>query len=360
MNKTYRVIWSKVRNCYVVVSEIAKAHSKGGSTVRRVSRMGAVLTTMLLASVMSLGISAPVWAESATGAKYYGVNASDTPITPVPENPSNENGNGAIGAHAIAAGEYAKAFGENAISIGYSANNKTITATDISMIPTVIMNSTIHQVDDTGSIISPKSYYSAGDWLKLSDEKKIKALVAEMNYRLQNSGGADSSIAIGDKTFSLKGDVVVGSNALAMGNYAVVIGRGTTGSDNSVALGSLASAAQNSIAIGAAVAGDTSKPAAQATANYSIAIGNQAEATQSNALALGIRAKATQSNALALGIGAKASTNNAIAIGLNANNTNNDFNSILLPEIGNTNTSNNTIVREFGSDGKPTGKYYTR
>lgn len=339
MNKIYKVIWNKVRNCYVVVSEITKARSKGGSTVRRVPRMEAVLTAMLLASVLSLEISAPVWAESSTGAKYYGVNYSAGET-------GNLNGEGASGTHSIAAGVNAKATGENAISIGFSANNKTITVDDISMIPTVIMNSTIHQVDDTGSIISPKSYYSAGDWLKLSDEKKIKALVAEMNYRLQNSGGADSSIAIGDKTFSLKGDVVVGSNALAMGNYAVVIGRGTTGSDNSVALGSLASAAQNSIAIGAAVAGDTSKPAAQATANYSIAIGNQAEATQSNALALGI--------------GAKASTNNAIAIGLNANNTNNDFNSILLPEIGYTNTSNNTIVREFGSDGKPTGKYYTR
>ena len=63
MNKIYRVIWSKVKNCYVVVSEIAKAHSKGSSAIRRVPRMGAVLTTMLLASVLSFGISAPVWAD---------------------------------------------------------------------------------------------------------------------------------------------------------------------------------------------------------------------------------------------------------------------------------------------------------
>lgn len=76
MNKIYKVIWNKVRKCYVVVSEIAKARSKGGSTVRRVPRMGAVLTTMLLASVLSLGISAPVWAEYDTNAKYYGVNYS--------------------------------------------------------------------------------------------------------------------------------------------------------------------------------------------------------------------------------------------------------------------------------------------
>ena len=29
MNKIYKLIWSKVRNCYVAVSEIAKGHGKG-------------------------------------------------------------------------------------------------------------------------------------------------------------------------------------------------------------------------------------------------------------------------------------------------------------------------------------------
>lgn len=31
MNKIYKVIWSKVKACYVVVSELAKRHSKGKS-----------------------------------------------------------------------------------------------------------------------------------------------------------------------------------------------------------------------------------------------------------------------------------------------------------------------------------------
>ena len=79
MNKIYRVIWSKVRNCYVVVSEIAKAHSKGSSAVRRVPCMGAVLTTMLLASVLSFGISAPVWADGT--ATITGASGSNTLAT---------------------------------------------------------------------------------------------------------------------------------------------------------------------------------------------------------------------------------------------------------------------------------------
>ncbi len=32
MNRIYKVIWSKVKNCYIVVSEIAKSHSKPIST----------------------------------------------------------------------------------------------------------------------------------------------------------------------------------------------------------------------------------------------------------------------------------------------------------------------------------------
>ena len=33
MNKIYKLIWSKVRNCYVAVSEIAKRNGKGGGAV---------------------------------------------------------------------------------------------------------------------------------------------------------------------------------------------------------------------------------------------------------------------------------------------------------------------------------------
>ena len=31
MNKIYKVVWNKARNCYVVASEFAKNHQTGGS-----------------------------------------------------------------------------------------------------------------------------------------------------------------------------------------------------------------------------------------------------------------------------------------------------------------------------------------
>lgn len=42
MNKVYKLVWSKVRHCYVVVSELAKSHGKDKS-MRSSIRRGAFL-----------------------------------------------------------------------------------------------------------------------------------------------------------------------------------------------------------------------------------------------------------------------------------------------------------------------------
>lgn len=50
MNKIYKVIWSKVRGCWVVASEFAKNHTKGGSSRSRVGTysLASVMAAMLL------------------------------------------------------------------------------------------------------------------------------------------------------------------------------------------------------------------------------------------------------------------------------------------------------------------------
>lgn len=37
MNRTYKVIWSKARRCYVVVSELAKSQHKSSSKSEQIS-----------------------------------------------------------------------------------------------------------------------------------------------------------------------------------------------------------------------------------------------------------------------------------------------------------------------------------
>ena len=62
MNKIYKVIWSKAKNCYVVVSEIAKRNSKRSSGV-----VGSVVRSALTGAVflsLTAGMCAPAWAEA--------------------------------------------------------------------------------------------------------------------------------------------------------------------------------------------------------------------------------------------------------------------------------------------------------
>ncbi len=58
MNKVYKVIWSKAKNCYVVASELAKNHTKSASSKHR-------LSTLVMAGVVGLFLLAPYSAFAA-------------------------------------------------------------------------------------------------------------------------------------------------------------------------------------------------------------------------------------------------------------------------------------------------------
>ena len=58
MNRVYKLVWSKVRNCYVVASELAKQHGK----VSKSSVMGKTLVAGVLACIISCGAVMPVLA----------------------------------------------------------------------------------------------------------------------------------------------------------------------------------------------------------------------------------------------------------------------------------------------------------
>ena len=79
MNRIYKVIWSKIKNCYVVVSELAKRRGKGGPARCRSRRMGTVLPALALVSLLHMGIAAPVWAEGS--AAVTGTAGGDTLAT---------------------------------------------------------------------------------------------------------------------------------------------------------------------------------------------------------------------------------------------------------------------------------------
>lgn len=65
MNHIYKVVWSKVKNCYVVVSEIAhnsgKEHSSRTSHSHRKSSQGGLYA---LALAVALGLTSPSQADA--------------------------------------------------------------------------------------------------------------------------------------------------------------------------------------------------------------------------------------------------------------------------------------------------------
>jgi len=65
MNKIYKVIYSKVRQCYVVVSEIAKSH--GRNTKSSMAKSSAVLTAAVLIALGSLSIEGMPVAQAGAG-----------------------------------------------------------------------------------------------------------------------------------------------------------------------------------------------------------------------------------------------------------------------------------------------------
>ena len=73
MNKIYKVIWNRVRHCYVVVSEITKNHGKDHSTNLRVSKGLCALT-------LAIGLSLSSYAFAADGNTTTNQDASSTQV----------------------------------------------------------------------------------------------------------------------------------------------------------------------------------------------------------------------------------------------------------------------------------------
>ena len=145
MNKIYKLVWSKVRNAWVVASEIAKGHGKSSSSEGNGKLLKSLVLMALLGSFMTAGIS-PVAAELTSEqqavydavlqkletekkiAHYFSVNSTDKDAG------SNYKNDGAQAENSIAIGPSVKTMGEDNIVIGsgeiVSQNKKNGTSFD--------------------------------------------------------------------------------------------------------------------------------------------------------------------------------------------------------------------------------------
>ena len=220
MNKIYKIVWNKTKNCYVVASELAKSHTKGSGTrsfrMKAVRVLGAMLVSVYLVSSYGVQVA---WADEA------GVAGSN--VTRTGANASAwGNGTTASSSNTTAWGVHATASGVNATAWG---NNTVVSG----------MNATAWGVYSKAIGINATAF---GD---SSTANGINSLAALGGI---TAADATNSVAIGDEA---RAEL---ANSIALGNGSVANRRaGVAGyrPDGTVAAGAAWIATANAISVGA-------------------------------------------------------------------------------------------------------------
>ena len=358
MNKIFKVVWSKTKECYVVVSEVAK--NNGGkkkvlaSVLAGLAMVGAGTMGTPVHADVNLGNSAVNISPNGTynGSNSVGQNSIVVGMQNITDNnwgtiavgaanTATENsamavgnGNKATGGAAVAMGAYNQAKGRASVAIG---NVSMASGEDSIAIGNRANSNPANQDLGSGQFSIAMGRES---WAKGTDNISIGH-----NAKTDSSG---DSIAIGrDSTSNSVNTVTIGAQTKATGGYAVAIGRESEVNANfATAMGyqskakgsaSIAIGKQNNsnlgdtitvgnsntantmggIAIGKNNIADSSigDPTTANKENSQIAIGLDNKATSQDTVAIGREAESTKTGAVSLGARTKAKGDYAVAIG---------------------------------------------
>ena len=332
MNKIFKVVWSKTKECYVVVSEVAKNNSGKKK----------VLASVFAALVATGGIL-PSHVDAANNVSGGGESSADASIA---------IGSGwANSAHAntnfsIAIGDQSTANGEAAIALGRQAKTKGEQAavaignqTEANAAHSTAVGSGTHTEDKYAAAFgfqakATKQYATAigsGAQGEGEDSQAIGRQAQTTGYRAVAVGTLakalnNSAVAIGEKS------VADGTNSIAMGKMskahsfdAIAIGHNNNsrtysaisiGTDNTsdVAYG-LTDAQFDALPYDENNINDPNKTDPRRGVSSTIAIGRNNLAGNVEAIAIGTETKATKTDAIAIGARAEATGDYALAIG---------------------------------------------
>ena len=346
MNKIFKVVWSKTKECYVVVSEVAK--NNGGKKKALASVLAGLAMVGMGATVQAADMNGDtsantknqinIWANTTnkdnpaaggTGASGAGVaNANDvTPSTYGTEigiaigaqniiKPGITTNTG--GGSSIAMGIQNEARGNRNVAIG--TNSKTYGENSIAL-GTKVEAGTGHGIaigsDDNGT----KTVAYGGTRPDATGSNVKNAFALAIGSGAQADGrdnGTSGGIAIGQLVKATNNNTVaIGVSTTASGNNAVAIGSGAQATQRiSTAYGPNANAnSAGGVAIGtdAAVGTDTGLTTVIAGAT---AVGANAQAQSTNGSAFGRNAKADKSAEKATALGAYATANIAGGVAL--------------------------------------------
>ena len=316
MNKIFKVIWNKARNCYVVTSEIAKSHSKTKSETSK-NRGYTLISTL---AVLFLTGCVPVFAA-----------VTDDP-GPTDPNPARSAG------IRLSSGWMSALEGGTATKM-YDYGTPGNKAYD---------NTGILQWDGTGryqlytgthlygialgnaaNAYDPEVQTASGT--ALGDYSRARSLAvavgpyasAEKIAAVAIGAGAKAaefnSLAMMRQSYaSGKYAAAIGTAAVAKGEASLAMGHSSTATGNqSIAIGTIAPKTQYD-SKGTPIAAYDGVNNTQATADRAIALGQTAHAKGVDSIAFGSRSTAGGASSIAYGTDAKACVDNAVAIGKSA------------------------------------------
>ncbi len=307
MNKIFKVVWSKTKECYVVVSEVAKNNS-GKKKV--------------LASVLA-------------ALAVVGAGAAGTPVQAAQDLNKKVN----ISPTGTMAGGYSKdnSVSDNSVVVGYGNN----TTTNVAGNGHVAYGFGNTATEDTTTAIGGGNKATGGAATAVGSFNTAsgRASVAIGNVSIAS---AEDSIAIGnransdDSTYgadrgSGQFSIAMGRSSWAKGTDNISIGHKaeTNSTGDSIAMGRESKANQaNAVAIG---------PQANANGWGGIAMGREAAVSANFATAIGYKANASGSNSISVGKENTAKAFDAVAIG--HNNTSRTYSAV---SLGTDNTSDAT------------------
>ena len=322
MNKIFKVIWSKSKQCYVVVSELAK-----NTTGKKKIVVAGIFSAL---AIVQFGQVAQVQADGAIGssthkgslaingtwkAGYSNAKATDENAIAIGQD-AQATGRGGVALgnetrsvqNALAAAWDAQATSKNAVALGTGTRAMGLSSTAVGAESQATSNNSV--AVGTGTRATGLSSTAVGDGAQAT---------------------ANGAVALGQATESAGNSVAAGFNAKARSNNTVAIG---VEANNDGSITNNASSVSVGVATRARAVGSMAMGvSADASGKYSLALGsgdvgtdytagtNYPSASGEKSIAIGYKSNASDLNALAIGTGASVDKQNATAVGSGASVT---------------------------------------
>lgn len=267
MNKIFKIIWSKARNAYVVVSELAKNHCRASKTVTAAVMVGVMAGTMA---------TSPAWAKVTeySSQKYTVVTGTIKTMKDDHDNPNAKptytKADMAIGLGSVAQGSHSSAIGNNSNVKGdYSiAIGNTSMVVDGSSSVAIGNHSKATGASTTVIGAQASGVHGATVIGMNSKATGIDSVAIGLMSEVQNGGGvaigrnavnaidpndengSKSGVSIGNFSKAYGQSIAIGAGAYALGSYSIAFGEGAKvkeGAEGSIVFGHESTISANAV-----------------------------------------------------------------------------------------------------------------